>query len=34
MLENDLETFNAYLEKNKMKSRNTIKMAEDETKLK
>ena len=34
MLEDDLETFNKYLEKNKMKSRNTIKMAEDETKLK
>lgn len=34
MLENDLETFNKYLEENKTKSRNTIKKAEDETKLK
>ena len=34
MLENDLETFNRYLEENKTKSRNTIKKAEDETKLK
>jgi len=34
MLEEDLETFNKYLEENKMMSRNTIKKAEDETKLK
>lgn len=34
MLEEDLKRFNDFLEKNKNKSRQTIKDAEDETKKK